>query len=139
MTDTDRSDAEVRPFRIEVPQADLDDLRERLARTRWPGQLPGGGWRRGVPLAYLKDLAAYWRDGYDWRAQEAALNVFPQFVTEIDGQRIHFLHARSPEPGALPLLLTHRWPSSVAEFTKVIGALSDTTAHGGAPAQAFHV
>jgi epoxide hydrolase len=139
MTETDRSDAELRPFKIEIPQADLDDLRERLARTRWPAQLPGGGWRRGVPVAYLKGLAAYWRDGYDWRAQEDALNAFPQFTTEIEGQTIHFLHVRSPEPDALPLILTHSWPNSVAEFLRVIGPLADPRAHGGDPADAFHV
>ena len=139
MTETDRSDAEIRPFKIEIPQADLDDLRERLARTRWPAQLPGGGWRRGVPVAYLKGLAAYWRDGYDWRAQEAALNAFPQFTTGIDGQTIHFLHVRSPEPDALPLILTHSWPNSVAEFLRVIGPLADPRAHRGGPADAFHV
>jgi len=78
--------SEIRPFRIDIPQADLDDLRDRLAGTRWPGQLPGGGWRRGVPIAYLKELAAYWRTGYDWRTHEAQLNQFPQSITEIDGQ-----------------------------------------------------
>jgi hypothetical protein len=86
---------EIRPFRIDVPQADLDDLTDRLARTRWPRQLPGG-WRRGVPVAQLQEFAEYWRTGFDWRAQEALLNEFPQFLTEIDGQQIHFLHVRSP-------------------------------------------
>ncbi|MCO5997450.1 epoxide hydrolase family protein [Actinoallomurus rhizosphaericola] len=130
---------EIRPFRIEVPQADLDDLRERLARTRWPAQLPGEGWSRGVPVAYLKDLAAYWRDGYDWRAHEARLNGFPQFMTTIDGQDVHFLHVRSPHPDALPLILTHGWPNSFVEFVDLIGPLTDPGAYGGDPGQAFHV
>lgn len=131
--------AEIRPFRIAIPQADLDDLRERLARTRWPRQLPGVGWSRGVPVEYLKGLAEYWRTGYDWREHEARLNVFPQFMTEIDGQDIHFLHVRSPEPDALPLILTHGWPNSVVEFAKLIGPLTNPRAHGGDPTQAFHV
>src|ERR671910_2591618 len=98
--------AGIRPFRIEVPQADLDDLRKRLARTRFPDEIPGVGWSRGVPLDYLRGLAQYWADGFDWRKQEAKLNGLPQFITTIDGQDIHFLHVRSPEPDALPLILT---------------------------------
>jgi len=131
--------AEIRPFRIDVPQADLDELRDRLARTRWPGELPGGGWSPGVPLGYLKELAAYWAGGYDWRAQEAKLNQFPQFVTTIDGQPVHFLHVRSPEPDALPLLVTHGYPSSIVEFLEIVGPLTDPRAHGGDPADAFHL
>ncbi|HEX7169445.1 MAG TPA: epoxide hydrolase N-terminal domain-containing protein, partial [Rubrobacter sp.] len=92
----DRPDAEIRPFRVEIPQADLDDLRERLARTRWADELPGVGWDRGVPLGYLKELAEYWRASYDWREHEAKLNELQQFVTTVDGQNIHFLHVRSP-------------------------------------------
>jgi pimeloyl-ACP methyl ester carboxylesterase len=130
---------EIRPFRVDIPQADLDDLRERLARTRWPRELPGIGWSRGVALDYLKELAGYWADGFDWRRQEATLNEFPQFITTIDGQDIHFLHVRSPEPDALPLILTHGWPSSPVEFLKVIGLLTDPRAHGGDPSDAFHV
>ncbi|WP_067182164.1 epoxide hydrolase family protein [Microtetraspora niveoalba] len=130
---------EIRPFRIDVPQRDLDDLIDRLTRTRWPEQLPGEGWSRGVPVAYLKEMAGYWRDGFDWREQEARLNAFPQFVTEIDGLDVHFLHVRSPEPDALPLILTHGWPNSVVEFTDLIGPLTDPRAHGGDPSQAFHV
>lgn len=133
------SDAAIRPFRIEIPQSDLDDLRERLAHTRWPDELPGVGWSRGVPLDYLKELAEYWRAGYDWRVWEARLNQFPQFTTTIDGANVHFLHVRSPEPDALPLILTHGWPGSVAEFLDVIGPLTDPRAHGGDPADAFHV
>jgi microsomal epoxide hydrolase len=130
-------EAGIVPFRIDIPQADLDDLRERLARTRWPDQLPGVGWDYGIPLDYVRDLAEYWRDGYDWRVHERRLNEFPQFTTLIDGQRVHFLHVRSPEPGALPLIITHGWPGSVAEFMNVIGPLTDPRAHGGDPADAF--
>ena len=129
----------IQPFKIAIPQTDLDDLHDRLARTRWPNQLPGVGWSRGVPLDYLKDLAEYWRTGYDWRKHEARLNEFPQSTTEIDGQTIHFLHVRSPEPDALPLVLTHGWPSSPVEFLKVIGPLTDPRTHGGNPSDAFHV
>ena len=107
----DKTTAEIRPFRIETPQAALDDLRERLARTRFPDEIPGVGWSRGVPLDYLRDLAHYWADGFDWREQEAKLNELPQFTTQIDGQNIHFLHLRSPEPDALPLIITHGYPS----------------------------
>ena len=139
MSSPDRSDAEIRPFRIDVPQADIDDLKDRLARTRWPDELPGVGWSRGVPLGYLKDLAEYWRTTYDWRAHEAKLNGFPQFTTAIDGQTIHFLHVRSPEPNALPLSsptgIRARSPSSC----DLIGPLTDPRAHGGDPADAFHV
>ena len=132
------ADPGVRPFRIDIPQADLDDLRERLSRTRWPDQL-GADWAAGVPLDYLRDLAAYWADRYDWRYHEARLNEFPQFTTVVDGQLVHFLHVRSPEPGALPLIVTHGWPGSVVEFTHLLGPLTDPAAHGGDPADAFHV
>jgi pimeloyl-ACP methyl ester carboxylesterase len=134
-----RPDVDIRPFRIDIPQAELDDLSDRLARTRWPDELPGGGWSRGVPLAYLRDLAEYWRTVYDWRAQEASLNQFAQFTTSIDGQNIHFLHVRSPEPQALPLIITHGWPGSVVEFMNLIDPLTDPRSHGGDPADAFHV
>ncbi|MGP3964998.1 epoxide hydrolase family protein [Nonomuraea sp. 3N208] len=110
----------IQPFRIAIPQSDVDDLADRLARTRWPDEMPGAGWSRGVPLEFLKELAAYWADGYDWRAAEARLNEYPQYVTEIDGQPIHFLHVRCDDPGALPLVLTHGYPSLFAEFTTVI-------------------
>ena len=96
------------PFLIDIPQADLDDLGDRLARTRWPDELPDVGWSRGVPLGYLKELADYWRDGYDWRKYEAELNEFSQFTTTIDGQNIHFMHVRSPEPDALRAV-AHPW------------------------------
>ncbi|MDA0566627.1 epoxide hydrolase 1 [Streptomonospora sp. S1-112] len=129
----------IRPFAIEVPQADLDDLRERLGRVRWPRELPGGGWERGVPLPFLRELADHWRTGFDWRRQERALNALPQFTADVDGQALHFAHVRSPEPGAVPLLLNHGWPNSLVEFLPLIGHLTDPRAHGADPARAFHV
>src|SRR4029453_18990144 len=129
----------IRPFRLDVPQAHRDNLRERLARTRWPDELPGAGWEAGVPLGYLKDLVTHWHTSYDWRAHEARLNEFPQFTNVIDGQNMHFLHVRSPEPGALPLIITHGWPGSVVEFMKLIGPRPPPAGHGGDPADAFHV
>ena len=129
----------IRPFRIDVNQADLDDLNERLKRARFPEELPGVGWSRGVPLGYLKELAGYWRNGYDWRKWEARLNGFPQFTAEIDGQNVHFLHVESPEPDALALILTHGWPGSVVEFLDIIGPLTDPRSHGGDAADAFHL
>jgi pimeloyl-ACP methyl ester carboxylesterase len=134
MTTTD-----VTSFRVEVPQADLDDLHERLVRTRWPDELPGVGWDLGVPLDYLKGLTEYWATTYDWRSQEAALNELAQFTTIIDDQNVHFLHVRSPEPEALPLLITHGWPGSIVEFLDIIGPLTDPAAHGGDAADAFHI
>ncbi|WP_448004623.1 epoxide hydrolase family protein [Agromyces bauzanensis] len=130
---------EIRPFRIDIPQDDLDDLKDRLARTRWPDELPGVGWTYGVPVDYLRGLAEHWRTSYDWRTHEAKLNEFAQFTTTIDGQNIHFLHVPSPEPDALPLIITHGWPGSVVEFMDIIGPLTDPRAHGGDPADAFHV
>jgi epoxide hydrolase len=129
----------MRAFRIEIPQSDLDDLKRKIAITRWPEEIPGVGWDRGVPLEYLKELADYWRTSYDWRAAEARLNEFPQFVTEIDGANVHFMHIRSPEAGARPLILTHGWPGTVAEFLDVIKPLTDPVAHGGDPDDAFHL
>jgi microsomal epoxide hydrolase len=129
----------MKPFRIDVPQSALDDLRDRLAATRWPDELPGVGWSRGVPVAYLQQLAEYWRTGYDWRAAEANLNQIPQFTTEIDGAQVHFMHVRSDNPDATPLLITHGWPGSVAEFADIIGPLTRPASHGGDPADAFHL
>ncbi|HUC24179.1 MAG TPA: epoxide hydrolase [Streptosporangiaceae bacterium] len=126
--------ADLRPFRIEIPEADLEDLRARLDRTRWADDLPGAGWEYGVPAAHVRKLAGYWREDFDWRRQEARLNAYPQFTTTLDGQNVHFLHVPSPEPGALPLILTHGWPGSVAEFLDVIGPLTDPRAHGADPA-----
>ncbi|MEU7742794.1 epoxide hydrolase family protein [Nonomuraea sp. NPDC049158] len=130
--------ADIRPFRIEIPQQDLDDLQERLARTRWSGELPPepadepaqtgavpSGWEYGIPLAPLRELVAYWRDGYDWRAWERRLNGHPQFTTEIDGQNLHFVHVRSANPGATPLLMIHGWPNTVMQYVDLIDALGD--------------
>jgi epoxide hydrolase len=139
MTEPSRTDAEIRLFRIDIPQPDLDDLTDRLDRTRWPSEIPGVGWDRGVPLDYLKELAEYWRTSYDWRKHEAELNEYPQFTTTVDGQNIHFLHVRSPQPDAFPLILSHGWPGSVVEFLDVIGPLTDPEAHGGDAADAFHI
>jgi pimeloyl-ACP methyl ester carboxylesterase len=130
---------EIKPFQVDIPQTALDDLADRLARTRWPRQIPRTGWERGAPVEYVRQLAEYWRAGFDWPAAQARLNAYPQFTTEIDGADIHFLHVRSPEPGALPLVLTHGWPGSFVEFLDVIGPLTDPGAHGGDPADAFHV
>ncbi len=131
--------SDIKPFRIAIPQADLDDLNRRLDATRWPDELPGVDWSYGVPLTYLKNLTQYWRTEYDWRAQEKLLNDLPQFTTDIDGQNVHFIHVRSPEPDAIPLLLTHGWPGSIVEFLDVIGPLTDPRAHGADPADAFHL
>jgi epoxide hydrolase len=125
----------VDPFRIAVPDEVLDDLRRRLRATRWPERETVPDWSQGVPLAYLQEVCGYWADGYDWRAREAALNRFPQFTTTVDGLLLHFLHVRSPHPDAVPLVLTHGWPGSVAEFAAVIGPLTDPPD----PADAFHV
>lgn len=113
----------IEEFRVDVSQVELDELLGRLRRTRWAGQLPGGAWQRGVPVGYLRELVEYWQDGFDWRAQEARLNAFPQFTTVIDGQTVHFIHVRSPKAQAGPLIMTHSWPNSVAEFTDVINPL----------------
>ncbi|MFQ6326934.1 epoxide hydrolase family protein [Nocardia sp. CWNU-33] len=130
---------DIRPFRIEIPQAAIDDLHDRLVRTRWIDDLPGTGWERGVPASYLKELAGYWVEKFDWRAQEAALNAYPQFTTTIDGQSLHFLHIRSVDQNATPLLLIHGWPSSVVDFLDLIGPLTDPKAYGNQDAPAFHL
>jgi pimeloyl-ACP methyl ester carboxylesterase len=130
---------EVTPFRVEIAEAALDDLRQRLLRTRWAEAEPVADWSQGIPHGYLRELCRYWADGYDWRATEARLNALPQFRTEIDGLGIHFVHVRSPHPDALPLIITHGWPGSIIEFLKVIGPLTDPTAHGGEAGDAFHV
>jgi epoxide hydrolase len=129
--------SELQPFRIDVPTEVLDDLHARLARTRWPEAECVDDWSQGIPLAYTRELAAYWADGYDWRSREAALNRFDQFTTEIDGLDIHFIHQRSPHPDALPLVITHGWPGSIAEFQNVIQPLVDPPS--GRPEDAFHV
>jgi pimeloyl-ACP methyl ester carboxylesterase len=132
-------DDSVKEFRIDIPQADLDDLAARLAGTRWPDEVTGAGTDYGMPLGVVRRLAERWRTGYDWRAHEARLNEFPQFTTTVDGQNIHFLHVRSAEPDAVPLLLMHGWPGSFVEFAGMIGPLTDPRAHGRDPSTAFHV
>ena len=129
----------VRPFTINVPEAVLDDLRVRLEQTRLPDQLDGVGWDYGTELDYLTELITYWKDDFDWREQERRLNQFDQFKTVLGDLDIHFIHQRSPEADAMPLIVTHGWPGSIAEFTKIIGPLTDPVAHGGAAEDAFHV
>jgi pimeloyl-ACP methyl ester carboxylesterase len=126
----------IRPFTIDIPQSQLDDLKDRLEHALWPDELPGDG-DYGVRQSYVRSLADHWRTSYDWRSLEARLNAYPQFTTEIDGQHVHFLHVRSPEPNAIPIIVTHGWPGSIVEFLDVIGPLSDPRAHGGDPAVAF--
>lgn len=129
----------IEPFTIHVDDTVLDDLQHRLENVRWPDQAPGEPWQLGIPLDVVKEVVAHWRDRYDWRAREAAMNAWPNFVTTAAGEKVHFLHVRSPEPDATPLLLTHGWPGSFVEFLDVLGPLSDPAAHGGDPADAFHV
>jgi pimeloyl-ACP methyl ester carboxylesterase len=132
-------ETDIHPFRIEIPQSELDDLQSRLARTRWPDELPGIGWSYGTPLDVVKEMAEYWRNGYNWREYEAKFNKYPQFITEIDGTNIHFIHVRSEELNAMPIILTHGWPSSFAEFIDMIDLLTNPRKHGGDAADAFHV
>jgi pimeloyl-ACP methyl ester carboxylesterase len=129
----------IEPFRIHASDAELDDLRRRLRATRWPERECVDDWSQGIPLAYVKEVCAYWAERYDWRAREAALNRFPQFRTELDGLGIHFLHVRSPHASALPLVITHGWPGSIVEFHKVIEPLADPAKYGGDARDAFHV
>ena len=128
-----------RPFAIAVPDAVLKDLRERLARTRWPDAIPDTGWDYGADLGYVQELCDYWRRDYDWRRYEAAINAQPQFLCEVDGVDIHFWHVRGEGPDAQPLLLTHGWPGSMFEFLDLIGPLTNPAAHGGDAADAFDV
>jgi len=129
----------IEPFRIAATDDQLDDLRRRLRATRFPERECVDDWSQGIPLAYLQDVCAYWAEKYDWRARESRLNRFPQFKTELDGVDIHFIHARSPHAGAMPLVITHGWPGSIVEFHKVIEPLTNPTAHGGDARDAFHV
>ena len=129
----------VEPFRIDVLQTTLDDLRERLARTRWPDEIEGAGWEYGTQLGYMKELVSYWQHGFDWRAQEARLNQFAHFKAEVGGMGIHFIHERGRGPNPLPLVLTHGWPDSFYRMVKVIPLLTDPASHGGDPADAFDV
>ncbi|NEK84983.1 epoxide hydrolase [Blastococcus saxobsidens] len=127
------------PFTISVPDEDVEDLRRRLRATRWPDRSTVGDWSQGVPLEYLRELCRYWAEEYDWAARQARLNAVEQYTTDLGGVPVHFLHARSPRPDALPLVLTHGWPGSVAEFSAVLGPLTDPAAHGGDPGDAFTV
>lgn len=131
--------SEIRPFRFEVAESELDDLKQRLSNSRWPERETPDDWSQGVPLNYLRELCRYWAEDYGWRRCEAALNAHPQFITELDGLDIQFMHIRSPHANALPIVMTHGWPGSVIEFMKVVGPLTDPTAHGGNAADAFHV
>lgn len=133
------ADSSIRPFSIDIPQTELDSLKQRLAITRWPDAETPEDWSQGVPLNYAQELRAFWCDEYNWRDRERYFNAFPQFLTEIEGLDIHFLHLTSSEANARPLLITHGWPGSIVEFHKVIGALVDPVAHGGKAEDAFHV
>ena len=137
--ETEQQPESIKPFTISVPDNVLDDLRERLMRTRFPDQLEGAGWTYGTELSYLKELCAYWRSKFDWRAQERALNRFRHFQTVIDGLKIHFIHQRSKETSAVPLIIIHGWPGSFVDFTKIIGPLTEPAAYGGHSQDAFHV
>ena len=129
----------IRPFEIAISDEILNDLKQRLANTRWPEKETVSDWSQGIPLAYTQEVCDYWLNSYDWRAREQLLNKYPQFMTELNGLDIHFIHARSPHPAARPLLMTHGWPGSMVEFQKVIGPLIDPVAHGGNAEDAFHV
>jgi pimeloyl-ACP methyl ester carboxylesterase len=133
------SDPILQPFQIRFSEEQIEDLRARLAATRWPDQPQGTSWERGVPLNYLQGVTEYWRDGFNWAAQERDLNRFPHFLTTVDDQQIHVIHAESADSRALPLLLLHGWPISFVEFSRVIGPLTDPVAHGGDSGDAFHV
>ncbi len=131
--------SDITPYLIDIPETQLEDLRERLKRTRWPDSETTGNWEQGMPLSYTKELANYWQTNYDWRRCEQKLNNWPQYTTQIDGLDIHFIHCRSPHKNALPLIISHGWPGSVIEFHKIIDALTNPTDHGGNAEDAFHV
>jgi pimeloyl-ACP methyl ester carboxylesterase len=131
--------SQITPFEIKISDAALDDLKQRLARTRWADAETVDDWSQGTPQAYLKEVCEYWANEYDWRAREKQLNRFPQFKTNLSGLDIHFIHVKSPEPNATPLIMTHGWPGSIVEFQKVIGPLSDPVAYGGQAEDAFHI
>jgi hypothetical protein len=130
---------DIRPFQLDIPEEKLDELHRRLAATRWPSKELVPDRSQGVQLATLQELARYWATDYDFGRLEARLNALPQFTTEIDGVEIHFIHVRSPHENALPLIMTHGWPGSVIELLETIGPLTDPTAHGGTPGDAFHL
>lgn len=139
MTTQRSTSSDIRPFVIDIPQSDVDDLDNRLARTRYPAPAPGDDWTYGVPTHYLQEMVAQWRGEFDWRAQEARMNDFPHYLTDVDGQTIHFIHAPSAEADATPLLLLHTYPGSFVDFLDMIGPLTDPVAHGGKAEDAFSV
>jgi pimeloyl-ACP methyl ester carboxylesterase len=139
MSSTVETVVDIRPFRVDVPEAELTDLRRRIAATRWPEKETVADQTQGIPLAMIQELARYWGTEYDWRRCEEKLNALPQFTTEIDGLDIHFIHVRSPHENALPLVVNHGWPGSILEQLKIIAPLTDPTAHGGSATDAFHV
>jgi hypothetical protein len=139
MTTTVVTATGIQPFNVEIPEERIDDLRRRIAATRWPSKELVEDRSQGVQLATLQELSRYWADEYDFGRIEARLNALPQFITEIDGMDIHFIHVRSPHEDALPLIMTHGWPGSVIELLETIGPLTDPTAHGGTPEDAFHL
>lgn len=132
------SDA-IEPFHLHIPESELEDLRQRLAHTRWPEKEPVGDWSQGAPLKNMRELCDHWQHRYDWRRCETMLNGFGQFRTTISGLGVHFLHIRSPHAEALPMIMSHGWPGSIVEFHKVIGPLTDPVAHGGEVSDAFHL
>lgn len=134
---TAAEDRSIRPFTVSIPQGNLDDLRDRIAATRWPDRETVDDQTQGIQLAKIKPLIEYWGTGYDWRKAEASLNALPQFMTTIDGVDIHFIHVRSRHSDAMPLIMTHGWPGSVLELLKTVGPLTDPTAHGGSAEDAF--
>ena len=136
---TPPASALVRPFTVSISDAEIDDVKQRLARTRWPDPETVGDWSQGVRVENARSLAGYWERGYDWRRLESGLNRFPQFLTEIDGLDIHFIHVRSKNRGAMPLILTHGWPGSIVEFLQLIGPLTDPVSFGGDAADSFDV
>src|SRR5262245_6039610 len=138
-TDAQPSSTAIVPFKIAIPDAVLTDLQKRLAQTRFPDEIEGSGWDYGTSLPYLRELVEYWRTRFDWREQERRLNQLPQFTTKIDGLDIHFVHQRSARQDAMPLVFIHGWPGSFVEVTKILGPLTNPTAHGGRPEDAFHV
>src|ERR687891_1171307 len=139
MSTTVDTATEIRSFQIDIPEEQIDDLRRRIAATRWPTKELVEDRSQGVQLATMRELARYWTTDYDWRKCEEKLNALPNFITEIDGVEIHFIHVKSPHENALPLIMTHGWPGSVVELLETIGPLTDPTAHGGTPADAFHL
>ena len=130
---------DITPFQIAIPESDLDDLRTRLEHTRWPESEVVDDWTQGIPLSYLKEVCDYWKTSYNWRTVEKRLNALPQYTTKIDGLDVYFIHIRSSNEDARPLLLTHGWPGSVIEFLKVIGPLTEPVQYGASEAESFHL